>query len=216
MSALHVSQLAHVVVLRRRAVRSDRGRPAEEGITGGLHQPLSRDDALTLVLVDARASVRRQDRLLRLLDLEEQWRSSRIAHQEQHERLGAHRAHTDDLACEIGEPVAVDHLAQLDRERVLDSERSPHAAPPASRGAPRPGHERSAVARTGSGTRRRPGGRASRARSRSSSSSPSRSSGGAGALRIRTRRRPIVRTSPSTSIREYQTSRKVMPAKRSI
>ena len=65
--ALHVSQLTSVEV-----PTGWDAKPPEEDIARGLHQPLTGNAALFLVLVDAFREVSFQHRSLRLLDLEKQ------------------------------------------------------------------------------------------------------------------------------------------------
>lgn len=65
--ALHVSQLTPVEFPIGWAAKLP-----EEDIARGLHQPLTGNDALSLVLVDALREVNFQHRSLRLLDLEKQ------------------------------------------------------------------------------------------------------------------------------------------------
>ena len=61
------------------------------------------------MLVDARTGIRREDRRVRLLDLEEQRVVLGVAHEEDHERLGPDRSDADDLPREVLEVVVVEH-----------------------------------------------------------------------------------------------------------
>ena len=67
--ALHVAQLADVELA---APLAGPGDPAQERVARRLHQPLALHDPLALVLVLARARVRREHRRAGLLDLQEQ------------------------------------------------------------------------------------------------------------------------------------------------
>src|SRR5215468_2414481 len=130
-AALHVAQLAHVVVLGRHmqalvpiaadagAAGADAARPAEEGVGRGLYQQLALDHPLALVGVLALPGERRQHRLLCLLELEEQRLVRAVAEQQQDERLGADRADPHDLAREVAEVVAAKYLAPVRRQRLL-------------------------------------------------------------------------------------------------
>jgi pimeloyl-ACP methyl ester carboxylesterase len=75
-------------------------------VMGGLREALSCDDALALVAEAAFRRERLEHRPMRFLELEEQRVVVLVAHQQEHERLGAHGAHADHLACEVHEAVA--------------------------------------------------------------------------------------------------------------
>src|SRR3954452_13351403 len=78
--------------------------PAEHDVARGLHQALALHDALTLVLVAARAGERLEHRGLRLLELEEQRILIVTAQEQDDPRPRANAAHTDDLAGEVPVP----------------------------------------------------------------------------------------------------------------
>src|SRR4029077_18506073 len=95
------------------------GRPAQERIGGGLGQPLAHDDPLALVLVFAGAGEPGQHRLLRLLHLQEQRLVGSVADQQHDERLSSDRPDADNLAREVAEVVAPQHLPPIGLYRVL-------------------------------------------------------------------------------------------------
>ena len=102
-----------------RAAGPDAARPAQERVGSGLRQPLAPDHPLALVLVLALAGERGQHRLLGLLDLQEQRLVRAVAEQQHDERLGADRPDAHDLAREIAEIVAAQHLAPVLLQRLL-------------------------------------------------------------------------------------------------
>ena len=126
--ALSVPELAPVEVPRA-AVHSHRRQPSEEDVAGRLHQPLAAHHALAVVLVAARARVWLQDRVVRLLELEEQ-RVVVVATDQEHDPgAGAYAAHPDDLASHVNEPVAVDELPPVVLEGLsVDAQEPPKLA----------------------------------------------------------------------------------------
>jgi hypothetical protein len=64
---LHVPQLAHTEMSNQAAMR-----PARKIIAGGLHQPLTRDDAMAVILVLTFARIRLKNGGTCLLDLQQQ------------------------------------------------------------------------------------------------------------------------------------------------
>ncbi len=101
------------------AAGPDAAGPAEEGVGGGLGQQLALDHPLALVGVFALPGERGQHRLLCLLELEEQRLVRAVAEQQQDEGLGADRADPYDLAREVAEVVAAEHLPPVRRQRLL-------------------------------------------------------------------------------------------------
>jgi hypothetical protein len=89
-------ELAHVVVAGY-AVEALDPLPAQEDVRRRLHQPLSRDHALAVVRVGARAEETFEHRGLRLLDLQEQ-RVVLVAAGQQHDvAAGPDAAHAHHL-----------------------------------------------------------------------------------------------------------------------
>ena len=94
------------------------GSPAEERVTGRLHDPLAADNALTFLLVLALARVGGENRLLGLLELEEERILIAVTHQQHHEGLRADRTNADDLARNVGATVAADYDPAVGLKRL--------------------------------------------------------------------------------------------------
>ncbi len=95
-------------------------RPAQEDVRRRLHHALPDNDALALVDIDAAAGERGQDRLLRLLDLQDQG----VVVGRRQQRDSAERADgadADDLERDIDQLVAVDENVPIFLQRRLVS-----------------------------------------------------------------------------------------------
>ena len=111
---LHVTELAHVEVLPLH------GRPAEEQVAGGLHEPLAGHHAATVVGVGAASGVGLEHRGLRLLHLEEQRVEGGTSLQEHDQRPRSPTLPTPhDLAGDVDEVVLVEEVAAVVGERRL-------------------------------------------------------------------------------------------------
>src|SRR3954454_12367930 len=97
---LLVPELADVEVALA-AVGSLGADPAEEDVAPRLHQPLSLDHPLALVLERAALRERLEYRALSLLDLEEEGILGRAPEQEDYPGAGADAPHADDLARQV-------------------------------------------------------------------------------------------------------------------
>lgn len=105
---LHVAQLAAVEVPPRRS-----GRPAEEDVARGLHEPLARYHPVPLVIMRVGRQVVLQDGRHGFLDLQEE-RVVGVASEEQHDvAAGSDAPDADHLAGGVGEPEAVQQEAAL-------------------------------------------------------------------------------------------------------
>src|SRR5215207_5553742 len=106
--ALHVSQLTPVEIAAAWATE-----PAEKDVARGLHQPLARDDTVSMVPVGALREERFEHRSLCLLDLEEQ-RIIFVATFEQHDVVSsADATYPYDLSRHVHETVLVEQVTPV-------------------------------------------------------------------------------------------------------
>ena len=112
---LPVAELADVEVVRTPEAVDPQ--PAEEPVARSLHQPLTRDHPLALLLDGASLGIALQHRGLSFLHLEEQCVVVAQPDVEDHERLRPDGADADDLARVVGERVRVDDRLHVPAER---------------------------------------------------------------------------------------------------
>ena len=105
--ALLIPELAHVEVPFL-TIRPLRRHPAEEDVAGGLSQPLTLDDALTLLGILRRRRVGLEHRRLRFLDLQEEGVTLIAADEKRYPRPGPDAADANHLASYVDQPIAVE------------------------------------------------------------------------------------------------------------
>ena len=98
---LHVPQLAHIEISSPTAMR-----PAKENIAGGLHQPLTRDDPLPVILVLTFARIGLEHGGTRFLELQQQGVILRREKQA-HKTVGADAADAHRFDGDVFEAIAV-------------------------------------------------------------------------------------------------------------
>ena len=111
--ALPILQLAAVEVAFLAVEPRLDVQPAEEYVAAGLHQPLADDDPLAVVLELTRSEELLEHRRLGLLHLQEQRVLAVAAQQQRDPGARADAAHTDDLACEVGQAELLEQYAPV-------------------------------------------------------------------------------------------------------
>ena len=94
------------------------GEPAEEDVARRLHQALTFDDALAVVVVQAPAEDRLEHRRLRFLQLEEERIAVVVADHQRDPRPRPHAADTDDLAGSVDVAEALEQVAPVAGQRA--------------------------------------------------------------------------------------------------
>ena len=91
--------------------------PAQEDVRGRLHRPLADDDTLALVGALSVLEVGGEDRGLGLLRLEDERVAFVATLEDDDEATGSDAADSDDLEGRVGEPVALEEVAPVLRQR---------------------------------------------------------------------------------------------------